>query len=241
MLERLLAKRHISHLDLSPVRRKPVETMGWTSEKAERVELDYRRFLYALVRKDSEDIISPPTAEVDEFWHQHILDTRKYREDCNKVFGHYVDHMPGFELAEQTKADERRRQVYRDHDIDSLWFDSGDGGSVDYSFGNADEPRHSHGHSHASHAADGSHHGGAEGSGHGDDGHGGDGGGMRAAIAVLVETGVAVAMGVAAVAVAEVVVAAAKAVMAANTGELSIKSMSLGQSSFQRWLPAIAV
>src|SRR5438445_9412791 len=144
MLQRLLAKRHISRLDLSFVRRKVIEKLGWTSEKAEQVELEYKRFLYALARKRQEDLISPPTPEVDEFWHQHILDTRKYREDCEMVFGHYIDHTPGLEPSEQAKADERRRQVYRDHDIESHWFDSGDGGSVDYSDGNGDGPDHSH-------------------------------------------------------------------------------------------------
>ncbi len=176
MLERLLAKRHMSHLDLSSVRRTVIEKLGWPSEKTEQVELEYRRFLYALARKRRVDLISPPTPEVDEFWHQHILDTRKYREDCETVFGHYIDHTPGLRPKEQAEADARRRQVYTEHDIDFMSFDSGNGSSADYPFGGDAGATH---HSHGSHAADGSHHGGEHGgaaSGHDAGGHSGDGG-----------------------------------------------------------------
>jgi hypothetical protein len=93
--------------------------------------IEYRRFLCALAHKRQEDLISPPTPEVDEFWHQHILDTRRYREDCERVFGRYVDHTPGLEPEEQTKADARRRRVYTEHDIDFMSFDGGDGASSD--------------------------------------------------------------------------------------------------------------
>src|SRR5437879_8204648 len=135
MLEKLLAKQHIRGLDLSSVRAKVVEKLGWSQDQALRVEGDYKRFLYALAHKDKDDLLSPPTPEVDEFWHQHILDTRKYREDCEKVFGHYVDHTPGLGPEEQAKADARRRQVYTEHDIDFMWFDSGNGSSSDYATG----------------------------------------------------------------------------------------------------------
>jgi hypothetical protein len=35
-----------------------------------------------------------PTADIDEIWHQHILHTRKYNDDCDKVFGKYLHHLP---------------------------------------------------------------------------------------------------------------------------------------------------
>jgi uncharacterized membrane protein YgcG len=188
MLERLLAKRHITSLDLDSVRLKVIEHLGWSSEKTTQVELEYRRFLYALARKQPEYAISPPTPEVDEFWHQHILNTRRYREDCEKVFGHYMDHTPGLNSEEQSKADARRRQVYSEYDIDFMDFDSGDGCSEHASKTEASGATH---HSHSSHAVEGGQHsGGHEGAGHdggsedggggghgGGDGSGGDGGG----------------------------------------------------------------
>lgn len=31
---------------------------------------------------------------VDEYWHIHILHTKGYREFCNRIFGHFADHVP---------------------------------------------------------------------------------------------------------------------------------------------------
>jgi hypothetical protein len=67
MLEKLLAKRHISQLDLTSVRLKVCEKLGWSMEKAVQVELEYKRFLYALAHKRPEDMLSPPSIDVDEF------------------------------------------------------------------------------------------------------------------------------------------------------------------------------
>lgn len=167
MLERLLAKRHITSLDLDSVRLRVIDHLGWSSEKTTQVELEYRRFLYALARNRAEHAISPPTLEVDEFWHQHILNTRKYREDCERVFGHYMDHTPGLNSEEQSKADARRRQIYSEYDIDLMDFDSGDGCSE------ASDTTH---HSHSSLATEGGQHSGGHG-GAGHDGGSEDGGG----------------------------------------------------------------
>jgi hypothetical protein len=175
VLEKLLAKRHIKNLDLGSVRVKVQEKLGWSPVEAERVEGDYKRFLYALAHKRPEVIISPPTQEVDEFWHQHILDTRKYRNDCQTIFGHYVDHTPGLEADKQREADRRRQEVYQEYDIDMISFDSSDYGGSHHDGGHVLDLG---GHSHGSHGHDaGSGHGDAGGA-HGDSGgHGGDGGG----------------------------------------------------------------
>ncbi len=193
MFEKLLAKRHIQNLDLSSVRANAMAKLGWSSEKAQRVENSYKRFLYALAHKEENELLSPPSQEVDDFWHQHILDTRKYREDCNTVFGHYIDHTPRLSPEDQRRADASREQVYRDYDIDAIslatpnprrshdddgGFDGGFascGGSGSYSSGH-----HAHGHDSVGHA--GADHG--DGGGHADSGcdsssgdsGGGDGG-----------------------------------------------------------------
>ncbi|HET8887349.1 MAG TPA: hypothetical protein VFQ41_00495 [Candidatus Angelobacter sp.] len=190
MFEKLLAKRHIQNLDLSSVRANAMTKLGWSSEKAQRVENSYKHFLYALAHKEENDLLSPPSQEVDDFWHQHILDTRKYREDCNTVFGHYIDHTPRLSPEDQRRADARREQVYRDYDIDAIslatpnprrsrdddgGFDGdfdGCGGSSSHSSGH-----HAHGHdsgAHSGHA--GADHG--DGGGHADSG--GDSGGADA-------------------------------------------------------------
>ena len=57
-------------------------------------ELEYRRFLTLKVLYPNIGLV--PSKVVDKIWHAHILDTRAYREDCNQVFGHFVDHYPYF-------------------------------------------------------------------------------------------------------------------------------------------------
>ncbi len=84
MFEKLLAKQHIRHLDLGAVRRMAVEKLGWGEERASEVENGYKRCLYALAHKHRHEVLSPPSHDVDEFWHQHILNTPKYREDCDR-------------------------------------------------------------------------------------------------------------------------------------------------------------
>ena len=203
MLEKLLAKRHIGQLELASIRLKLILKLGWSSEKAHQVELEYRRFLYALSHKREEDVISPPSTDVDEFWHEHILDTRKYRRDCELIFGHYVDHTPGLSAENQSRADATRRRIYTENHIDSVEFNSGNRGSSGSSDGapssntspdltsscsggwsgsGGGAAHHSHtGHDHSGSAADGGHSssghaGDASGHGGGDSG-GGHGGG----------------------------------------------------------------
>jgi hypothetical protein len=35
--------------------------------------------------------------EIDDIWHQHVLDTRKYHADCQHLFGFYLHHVPVIE------------------------------------------------------------------------------------------------------------------------------------------------
>lgn len=183
MFEKVFAKQHIRNLDLSSIRAKLVEKMAWSPEQARAVEMDYKRFLYALVHNEEGGVLSPPTQDVDEFWHQHILDTRKYREDCRTIFGHYVDHSPGLSAEDQRKADARRRQVYDDFDIDTMSFDSHgselpshDSGFAGCGSSAAEGSHHSHGGHDSGHGHSGDAGGHGDAGGAGDSG-GGDGGG----------------------------------------------------------------
>jgi hypothetical protein len=65
---------------------------GWSREYAEQMEVAYKRFLTLMV-KYPDDLIAP-TMDVDTFWHGHILDTMKYAEDCERVFGYFLHHFP---------------------------------------------------------------------------------------------------------------------------------------------------
>ncbi|KXJ55806.1 MAG: hypothetical protein AXW15_07535 [Neptuniibacter sp. Phe_28] len=86
----------VAALDLSKLRHKYTDTdekemsvLEW--DKAER---EYRRFLSLKCWYPGESLV--PSKEVDKIWHAHILDTRAYREDCDAMFGHFMDHYPYF-------------------------------------------------------------------------------------------------------------------------------------------------
>lgn len=64
----------------------------WALVRAKKAEKWYRRFLFLVAKYPGETIV--PTKEVDEVWHTHILDTHKYFQDCEAVFGEYLHHFP---------------------------------------------------------------------------------------------------------------------------------------------------
>ena len=93
--DQIIAKIHA--LDLAPIKFKLMdaeEGYGWSREYADHIEIEYKRFLTLLVKYPEASIA--PSKEVDKFWHGHILDTLKYAEDCNKVFGYFLHHFPYF-------------------------------------------------------------------------------------------------------------------------------------------------
>jgi hypothetical protein len=45
-----------------------------------------------------------PCKIVDEMWHQHILDTAAYRQDCEAIFGRFLDHFPYFGMRGEDDA-----------------------------------------------------------------------------------------------------------------------------------------
>jgi hypothetical protein len=55
---------------------------------------------------------------VDKFWHGHILDTLKYAEDCDVIFGRFLHHFPYFgmrgaeDAANLARAGEVTQRLY---------------------------------------------------------------------------------------------------------------------------------
>jgi hypothetical protein len=84
-------------LDLSNIRMKladPHEGKGYDVGRLDLLEGEYRKFLALHLVYPEMDIV--PCKIVDEMWHQHILDTAAYREDCEAIFGRFLDHFPYF-------------------------------------------------------------------------------------------------------------------------------------------------
>lgn len=109
----------VMELDLDPIKVKLTHVAsgaGWSLEKANAVEKEYRRFLCLMKLYPDED--TAPLEDVDTFWHYHILDTMKYAADCERVFGYFLHHYPYVGLRgeddEQFRLDsgERMRSLY---------------------------------------------------------------------------------------------------------------------------------
>ena len=117
------AKQYISEIDFTMVKFKLTHATlgsGWSLGKANRVEREYRNYLTLLLTQlTGDDVLLPPSHDVDEFWHNHILDTRAYVRDCSKIFGRYLHHFPYFgmrgeqDALDLKKAFEKTSQGYK--------------------------------------------------------------------------------------------------------------------------------
>jgi hypothetical protein len=104
----------IQALDLDPIKLKlmdPEEGQGWTREHADRMEIEYKRYLTLLVKFPAETLA--PGKDIDKFWHAHILDTMKYAEDCERVFGYFLHHFPYFGMRGEADAADLRAAAAR--------------------------------------------------------------------------------------------------------------------------------
>ena len=85
MAEELVVPTVIRNLDLETVRKRLVKKKGWTSAHAERMIEEYRECLSLFYFYPGEELV-PPSQDLDDVWHEHILDTRGYSEDCQLHF-----------------------------------------------------------------------------------------------------------------------------------------------------------
>ena len=93
-------KEYIFNMDMSMIFFKMTDEecagelgLLWDEEDAAFAINQYRQYLY-LIRKYNKNI--SPTLAIDAVWHNHILDTRKYVQDCQAIFGIYLHHYPYF-------------------------------------------------------------------------------------------------------------------------------------------------
>jgi hypothetical protein len=103
--QQTLIAAKVQRLDLEPIIYKlvnPEDGEGWTVDRADAVAVLYREFLILSCLYPGKSIV--PTKDIDTMWHTHILDTSKYRDDCNEVFGYFLDHFPYFGLRGEEDA-----------------------------------------------------------------------------------------------------------------------------------------
>jgi hypothetical protein len=112
----------LAALDLEPIVFKlvnPDDDAPWSVAKADQVAKEYRDFLMLAHLYPEKQIV--PSKSVDKFWHTHILDTQKYLEDCQNLFGRVLHHFPYFGMRGEEdarnlqRAGEETRSLYRSH------------------------------------------------------------------------------------------------------------------------------
>lgn len=96
----------VKQLDLEPVNVKlrHEDPELWTDDVLSETEQNYRRFL--VLNLLHPDLSLSVNKTLDEYWHQHILDTRKYAADCEQVFGYFLHHYPYFGLEDEEERQE---------------------------------------------------------------------------------------------------------------------------------------
>mgnify|MGYP001169422760 CR=1 FL=1 len=69
-------------------------TVGLNEEEIELAIEEYKRFL--ILKMENPGVNLAPTDLMDKAWHMHILDTRRYSEDCEVMFGRFLHHHPSY-------------------------------------------------------------------------------------------------------------------------------------------------
>jgi hypothetical protein len=106
-------RRYIQAIDFSRLKqnmRHPERekfSPGWSQGKTDYVEQQYKNWFF-LVRKFDGQGEMPPSPDIDEFWHQHILDTKAYQRDTEAVFGRFLHHWPYFGSGGQSGSEDDR-------------------------------------------------------------------------------------------------------------------------------------
>jgi hypothetical protein len=173
----------VAAIDLSSVRAKFLARKGvfWRLRKsARRVEDEYRQFLFLVATNPGQTVV-PWSQDLDDFWHEHILNTAKYAGDCESIMGAFIHHNPHLPEGSPAhgKAFAETRLLYKAAFKDAIRdrrrgiATAGCSSNMPLAFCDSSSAHSHHG---AGHDA-GGHHGGhgcaGHGGGHGCGGHGG--------------------------------------------------------------------
>lgn len=100
---------NLDRLDLKTIVARAQAEQRWSDSQARDAELWYRRFLQ-LSRERGRGPFYAISETADHLWHAHILFTRKYRADCDRFLGGYLDHTPAA-VASNELTEERRERA----------------------------------------------------------------------------------------------------------------------------------
>lgn len=107
------AKNIIYNADLDPIVNRLVNTYKWSRAEAKEAIDQYRNYLFLRKKYSEQDL--PPSQDIDEVWHAHILHSKEYTDFCKLVFGDYLHHNPGQEEGEyfQKKFETQTQELYK--------------------------------------------------------------------------------------------------------------------------------
>jgi len=110
----------VGQIDLSPINRvlQYENPAFWTDAVLADTEANYRRLLALYMLYPGEPIVVNKI--LDDYWHQHILDTRKYADDCDALFGGLLHHDPYFGIGGEVDR-QRNREAFAT--TQQLWDD----------------------------------------------------------------------------------------------------------------------
>src|SRR5262249_16474281 len=86
-------KKFGKKINIDKVVKSAAENYGWDSDRASYAKEWYMKYLY-LCYKYPDRYIAAISKDADSLWHQHIIDTQKYRSDCDLLFDKFLDHQP---------------------------------------------------------------------------------------------------------------------------------------------------
>jgi len=112
-----------SNLDLEPIKfslTQREDGPNWSLNKAETLEVWYRRFLYLSSIYNEKVLV--PSKDIDMFWHTHILDTQKYMLDCENLFGRYIHHFPYFGMRGENGRNQLKKSFHETEELFLLHF-----------------------------------------------------------------------------------------------------------------------
>ncbi len=86
----------IKNIDFEPIIHRLMNEKKWPRRIAEHAVEMYQNYLY-LKKVYGDKYALPPSKQIDEVWHAHILYTEKYAADCKAIFGKPLPHNPANE------------------------------------------------------------------------------------------------------------------------------------------------
>jgi hypothetical protein len=93
----------------TPLVRRCMKFYGWDELYCRRVLKAYRQFLIIKEKKkDWNAVLLLPSVDVNEMWHQHILDVNNYIHDCMLLCGHVLGHNPDTKISDEKEVTSKK-------------------------------------------------------------------------------------------------------------------------------------